>query len=126
MNGKRLAALRGAIRCENSADDIGKLVSDLYDRLLEKNRLEEADIVSIIFSQTRDLDALNPASALRQSGRAENLALFAVQEAETADSLPRVIRALVHCYLPEGATPCHVYCNGAEVLRPDRGIPANP
>ena len=120
MNGKHLSALRGAVRCENSADDIREQVSGLYDCLLEKNHLEEADIVSLVFSQTKDLDAQNPASALRQSGRAENLALFAVQETETADALPRVIRTLVHCYLPESTTPCHVYCNGAEVLRPDR------
>jgi chorismate mutase len=43
-----------------------------------------------------------------------------VREAETADAFPRVIRALVHCYLPEGSEPRHVYRNGAEVLRPDR------
>ncbi|MCL2042924.1 MAG: chorismate mutase [Treponema sp.] len=122
MSGKHLFALRGAVRCENSADDIRKQVSGLYNFLLEKNHLEESDIVSITFSQTKDLDALNPAAALRQSGKAGNLALFAVQEAETVDSLPQIIRALVHCYLPEGSHPCHVYCNGAEVLRPDRGL----
>jgi chorismate mutase len=96
-------------------------VSSLYDSLLEKNHLAEGDIVSVIFSSTADLDALNPASALRQTGRAGELALFAVREAETAhDPLPRVLRVLIHCYLPQGEKPCHVYRNGAEVLRPDR------
>ena len=125
MNGERLYALRGATRCENSPEDIRNQVSLLYDSLLEKNRLAEEDIVSVIFSQTGDLNALNPAAALRQTGKAATLALFAVQEAETVpppegSSLPRVIRTLIHCYLPEGAKPCHVYRNGAEALRPDR------
>jgi chorismate mutase len=105
----------------NTAEDIRRQVSLLYDSLLEKNRLAEDDIVSVIFSQTADLDALNPAAALRQTGRAGELALFAVCEAETADvTLKRVLRVLMHCYLPQGAQPCHVYRNGAEVLRPDR------
>jgi len=121
MSDKRLYGLRGAAQCMNSAEDIRRQVSLLYDSLLEKNRLAEDDIVSVIFSQTADLDALNPAAALRQTGRAGELALFAVQEAETADAaLPRVLRVLMHCYLPQGAKPAHVYRNGAEVLRPDR------
>ncbi|MDR2717237.1 MAG: chorismate mutase [Treponema sp.] len=120
MSEKRLYALRGATQCINTAEDICRQVSLLYDSLLEKNRLAEHDIVSVIFSQTGDLDALNPAAALRQTGRAGELALFAVQEAATADAFPRVIRILIHCYLPQDVKPCHVYRNGAEVLRPDR------
>ena len=126
MTDKRLYALRGATCCDNSPEDIKNQVCLLYDSLLEKNLLSEEEIVSVIFSQTGDLDAANPAAALRCSGRAADLALFAVQEAAVTppldgDSLPRVIRVLIHCYLPEGTKPCHVYRNGAEVLRPDRG-----
>jgi chorismate mutase len=124
MSDKRLYALRGAAQCINAAEDIRRQVSLLYDSLLKKNNLAEDDIVSVIFSLTSDLDALNPAAALRQTGRAGALALFAAQEAETADvTLPRVLRVLVHCYLPEGSKPCHVYQNGAEILRPDRVVP---
>jgi len=120
MSDKRLFALRGAAQCANTADDIRQQIALLYDSLLEKNHLPEADIVSVIFSQTADLDALNPASALRQTGRAGELALFGVQEIATAhDPLPRVIRVLIHCYLPPDAKPAHVFRNGAEVLRPD-------
>jgi chorismate mutase len=119
MSGDRLCALRGAVRCRNTADDIRAQVAGLYDALLGENNLTEAGIVSLIFSVTADLDALNPATALRSSGRGEGLALFAVQEAASRNALDRTIRALVHCYLPEGAPACHVYRNGAEVLRPD-------
>jgi chorismate mutase len=108
------------VRCLNDAGDIVKQVSILYDDILSQNGVTEADIVSLQFSVTADIDAVNPAAALRKSGRALNLALFAVQEAASKDSLPRTIRCLLHCYMNENAEPRHVYRNGAEVLRPDR------
>ena len=117
---KKLFALRGAVRSMNDADDIVEQVSGLYDGLLSQNGIDEADIVSLQFSVTADIDAVNPAAALRKSGRARDAALFAVQEAASKDSLPRTIRCLLHCYMEEGRLPCHVYRNGAEVLRPDR------
>ncbi|MDR0685000.1 MAG: chorismate mutase [Spirochaetaceae bacterium] len=117
---KKLFALRGATRCENNEDDIVKQVSAMYDDILSLNHIKEADIVSLQFSVTADIDAVNPASALRRSGRAENLAMFAVQEAAARGGLPRAIRCILHCYMDASAAPRHVYRNGAEVLRPDR------
>jgi chorismate mutase len=119
---KQLKALRGATQCINQEADIIAQVSALYDALLLRNHLGEGDILSLIFSVTKDLDAKNPAAALRQSGRAADVALFTVQEAEVTGGLERVIRVLIHGYLEEAASPCHVYQNGAEVLRPDRGL----
>ncbi|MFP3088957.1 chorismate mutase [Treponema sp. TIM-1] len=117
---RRLFALRGATQCKNEEDDIIRQVSALYDELLSKNNLGEADIVSVIFSVTGDIDAKNPAAALRFSGRAADLALFALQEAVVRGGLERTIRVLIHGYLSPAARPCHVYRNGAEILRPDR------
>jgi chorismate mutase len=117
---RKLSALRGATRCLNDADDITAHVTALYDALLEQNDLREAHIVSRIFSVTRDLTARNPSAALRQAGRAADLALFTTQEAEVDGGLERVVRILMHCYLDEGVVPVHVYRNGAEILRPDR------
>jgi chorismate mutase len=117
---KKFVALRGATQVLNKEEDIEKQVVQLYDELLEKNGLTEGDIVSIIFSITGDIDALNPAAALRRSGRGTDLALFCVQEAFVQHGIERVIRALVHCCLEERSAPCHIYINGAEVLRPDR------
>ncbi|MDR2793171.1 MAG: chorismate mutase [Treponema sp.] len=117
---KKLFALRGAAQALNTAEDIEKWTVFLYDGLLKLNKLEEDDIVSVVFSVTRDLDEENPAAALRHAGRAAALSLFAVQEAFVKDGLPRAIRILIHCYLDEGAVGRHFYCNGAEALRPDR------
>jgi chorismate mutase len=95
-------------------------VSALYDALLRQNNLVEEDLVSLIFSVTADLDSCNPAAALRKSGRAGELALFCLQEPAVQGGLERTVRVLIHCYLEAGSVPCHVYQNGAEVLRPDR------
>jgi monofunctional chorismate mutase len=117
---KKLFALRGASQCENTAADMEKQTALLYDELLAANSLSEPDIVSLVFSVTRDLDAANPAAVLRKSGRASALALFAVREAYSSGSLERTVRILIHCFMEDGACPRHIYRNGAEVLRPDR------
>ncbi|MDR0496980.1 MAG: chorismate mutase [Treponema sp.] len=117
MEQKRLFALRGAVQCFNDMDDIQKQTISMYDELLSMNKLEEKDIVSIMFSVTGDLDAINPATALRKRGRAGSAALFVTQEAMFPGSLDRVIRVLIHCYLDASQTPFHVYRNGAEALR---------
>jgi chorismate mutase len=119
---KTLRALRGAFCCLNDEDDIIRKTASCYDRLLEENGLAVEDIVSLLFSVTPDIDALNPASALRRSGRGSGLALFVQQEPVFKGSLERAIRLLVHCYLDEGKTPRHIYQDGAELLRPDRSF----
>ena len=119
---KRLYALRGATQCENTQIDICDQVCLMFDELLRLNNLAETEIVSVIFSITSDLDAVNPASALRRRAvpLIDELALFSTQEPESKNSLERTVRVLIHCYLEEGIKAQHVYRNGAEVLRPDR------
>jgi chorismate mutase len=117
---KKIVALRGASQCLNDEADITKQVAGLYDKLVSRNNLNEQDIVSLVFSVTGDIDAANPAAVLRKSGRGNDLALFCVEEARCVHSLERTIRALLHCYMEEGASPRHIYQNGAESLRPDR------
>ena len=117
---KILHALRGAAQCLNDEADICKQITLMYDELLLLNKLDEKDIVSVIFSVTDDLDAVNPCTALRKSGRAGEIALFSASEPMCQGSLERTVRVLIHCYLDEGAKVHHVYRNGAEVLRPDR------
>ena len=122
MAGQKLAALRGATLCDNTEKDIQKQTVEMYDEILSKNNLAEEDIVSVIFSVTPDLTAMNPATALRKEGRAGKTALFVCQEANFQGSPGMVIRVLIHCSLDRGRTPVFVYRNGAEALRPDLGI----
>ena len=119
MGKKRLFALRGATLCLNEGQDMARNTIAMYDELLLRNKLAEEDIVSVIFSVSGGLDAKNPATALREEGRALKTALFVTREASFQGSLDRVIRLLIHCYLDAAQVPVNVYRNGAEVLRPD-------
>ena len=119
---KRLYGLRGASGAENTKESVQQGVTDMCRRLFADNHLAPEDIVSIHFTLTKDLTALNPAFALRHGDvgiDVSGCALFSSQEVDIQGSPAGMIRVLVHAYLQEGATPAHVYINGAEKLRPD-------
>ena len=122
MDGKRIYCIRGAACAENNKDSIRAAVRALFDGICDGNAFAEADIVSVQFTMTRDLDVLNAATAMRTCGTRLDVSavpLFCAQEPEIAGMMPRVIRIMVTAYLPEGSTLRNVYVNGAEVLRPD-------
>ncbi len=117
LDQKRLYGIRGGVVAENNREDITKKVTDLYVQILQQNSLLEEDIVSIQFSVTPDLTAINPASALRSSGLAQYQALFCCAEPVVNNGKPCVIRILVTAYLNKN--PVSVYIHGAETLRSD-------
>jgi chorismate mutase len=97
-------------------------VEHLGTALFHHNNLTPDDIVSIQFTVTEDLTALNPATALRRSSvgsLASKCALFCSQEPRYEGSLPGVVRVLVTAYMNEDARPVSAYLDGAEKLRPD-------
>ncbi len=118
----RLYGLRGAVCAENTAEDITKNVGSMCEELFKRNGLNPTDIVSIQFTMTGDLTALNPAAALRKAHidfDVTKCALFCSSEPPVANALPRCIRVLVTAYMADNSPIHHVYQNGAEVLRPD-------
>ncbi|MCL1928347.1 MAG: chorismate mutase [Treponema sp.] len=120
MKEKTLKAIRGAVCSANTKEEITQRTVELYDKLLAANNLAETDILSFFFSITSDIDALNPAGALRQSGRAEDTAMMVFQEAAVQDSLSGTIRVMIHAFFPAEKPVQHIYFGGAEKLRPDR------
>ncbi len=119
---KRLYGIRGAVCCENTKQDIQKAVETMCSQLFSRNIFCPEDLVSLHFTMTGDLDAFNPAAALRKSSLGhlvQQAALFCSAEAPVVGSLPRTIRVLVTMYMEEGSIPHHCYTGGAEVLRPD-------
>ena len=119
---KRLFGIRGAVCCANTPEAIVTAMEHLGTALFHGNNLSADDIVSVQFTVTEDLTALNPATALRRSSAgafASQCALFCSQEPRYAGSLPGVVRALVTAYMDEGAKPVSAYLDGAEALRPD-------
>ena len=112
-------AVRGAIQVtQNGKRAIYEASQRLVSEILKANEILPQAIISIIFSQTVDLDAGYPATGLREVGFADT-PLFCVQEANVRDSMPRVIRVLVSFEGEAQRKPSAVYLDGAELLRPD-------
>jgi chorismate mutase len=116
---QRLYALRGAVSVErNDADSILGATDRLVREMMARNALTPADLVSCIFTVTDDLDAEFPAVAARALGL-DAVPLLCAREVPVPGALPRVIRAMVHYYAPEGHEARHVYLGDARVLRRD-------
>jgi chorismate mutase len=120
-----IRAVRGATQVE--VDDREQVLAasrELVTLVLEKNGLTADDLISVLFTATRDLASVAPALAARQLGLDE-VALICAQEMWVEGSLPRVIRLLAHVEtdLPR-ADITNVYLNGTEVLR--RDVPVIP
>lgn len=114
-----IKAVRGATCVKKDRPDliIENTVS-LIQLLVSKNKIEEKDIVSIMFTLTKDLKSYNPAAALRTIGF-ENVPLFCSQEAYVKGSLKKVIRVIITLNTDSDEKLIPIYINGAERLRPD-------
>lgn len=115
----RLFALRGAAGVEhNDAQSILAATTELMQTIMERNSLAPRDVVSCIFTATEDLDAEFPAVAARALGF-DQVPLLCAREIPVPESLPRVIRVLIHYYAPESHQSQHVYLGDARALRAD-------
>jgi chorismate mutase len=113
-------AVRGAIRVDvDTKEEICRRVGELIWKLSEENSLYRKRIISIQFTQTKDLISANPATALRTIEGYANVPLFCAQEPEYEGSMERVIRILVTYEERASRVPRPVYLNGAERLRGD-------
>jgi chorismate mutase len=117
----RLQGIRGATTVsQNDATEILGATDELLRALIEANELQPDDIVSALFTVTRDLDAAFPARAAEDFGW-NIVALLHATEIPVPGSLPRCIRLLVHAYTTRTRAEIkHCYLRGATVLRPDR------
>jgi chorismate mutase len=115
----RLFALRGAVSVErNDSHDILAATTQLMGEIMERNTLEPRSVVSCIFTATRDLNAEFPAVAARALGF-DRVPLLCAQEIPVPQSMPRVIRVLIHYYADDEHEPAHVYLGDARELRLD-------
>jgi chorismate mutase len=115
----RLFALRGAASVEhNNAQDILEATSELLGEIMQRNGLAPAQVVSCIFTATNDLNAEFPAVAARALGF-DQVPLLCAREIPVPQSMPRVIRVLLHYHAEEGHQPAHVYLGEARALRED-------
>ncbi|BAU64853.1 MATE efflux family protein [Stanieria sp. NIES-3757] len=120
----RVRGLRGATTVtENSSRAIAEAVRELFDVLERKNQLDPELIVSVVFSVTKDLNAIFPASVVRHRPGWDLVPLLDVQQMDVPDSLPRCIRVLIQFNTPLPQTALQpVYLRDAALLRPDLAI----
>lgn len=102
----------------NQADAILEATDELVREVIDRNGLSIDDMVSCIFTCTEDLDAEFPAVAARQMGMS-GVPLLCTREIPVPNSLPRVIRLLLHTYADEHTAAKHVYLREAVSLRRD-------
>lgn len=116
-----MITIRGAITVEeNTREAILEGTTEMLERVIELNKLEDIEMCSITFSATKDLDAVYPAVAARKIGITE-ASLLCVQEMYVQGSLQMCLRLLMHAE-KKGVTQRdvkHVYLRKAESLRPD-------
>lgn len=118
-NIRTTAALRGATTVEkDDKDEIDKAILELFETLLQENRIEEKNILYIMFTQTSDLRSRNPAAALRSSGYGAELPLFCSQELEIDGMMEKVIRIMI-IFKTSNSLIKPVYLRRAANLRPD-------
>jgi chorismate mutase len=119
----RVRAIRGATTVsENTVEAISEAVLELLAALEKRNQLDPENMISAVFTATRDLDAIFPAQIARQRPYWDGVALMDVQQMHVAGSLPKCIRFLIHANLPIDQPIDHPYLRGAMNLRPDLSI----
>ncbi len=106
--------IRGAVFLnEDSSNEVNLRTIEMMEKIFDSNSLSDEDVVSVIFSVTKDVRSMNPATVFRKAGH--DLPLMCVQEADFSNSPRMVIRAMV--FVNGNIKPEHVYENGAEDLK---------
>jgi chorismate mutase len=115
-----LRAIRGATTVdEDTPDAVTERVVALLARIMERNGLEEDDIVSILFTATEDLVSIFPAAAARTMGLGA-VPLICARELSIVGSVPRCVRVMLHVTTDRPRDEIiHVYLEGAQGLRDD-------
>jgi chorismate mutase len=118
-NIRKTEALRGATTVEkDDKEEIDIAILELFETLVQENRIAEKDILYIMFTQTSDLRSRNPAAALRSSGYGTAVPLFCSQEVEIDGMMKKVIRMMI-IFKTSNSTKNPVYLRRAANLRPD-------
>jgi len=117
---RSLRAIRGATTVDrDSAADLLAAAAELLRAMLDRNALGVGDVVSIIFTTTRDLSSADPSRAARELGW-DHVPVLCMSEISVPTGLARCVRVLMHVDVPrERARPLPIYLRKAASLRPD-------
>ena len=113
-------AVRGAISVKkNKASDILEATKKIMKNIMQENKLQKEELISIITTTTDDLTKVYPGRALREMGF--NLTpILCMQEMKVENSGQKMIRLLVHVDGNKNKDQVkHQYLKKAKQLRPD-------
>ncbi len=113
-------AIRGATQVDaDDRDEVLAATRELVSTVIERNRLDSEQLISILFTATPDLVSEFPALAARELGLGD-VPLMCATEIGVAHALPRVLRLMAHVEtdVPRSEI-AHVYLRGATALRRD-------
>jgi chorismate mutase len=113
-------AIRGATQADrDDRESILEATDELVRSVLERNAVDPADLISILFTATPDLTAEFPAYAARRLGLTD-VPLLCATEMAVPGAMPRVLRLLAHVDMDRSRSEIrHVYLRGAAALRTD-------
>ena len=117
----KITFIRGATTASgNSVKEIENVVVELIDELISRNNLIKKNLLSIIFTSTKDLDACFPASIARNYCELDTVAFLDCQQMYVPNDVDFCIRIMAQALLPANFPVKHPYLRGASKLRPDR------
>ena len=115
-----LRALRGATTVDvDEPSHITERVVALLTEMLERNEVDHDNLVSIVFTTTKDIRSMVPAAAARTMGLGD-VPLLGALEADIEGGTPMCVRVLVHLSTERSRSELrHIYLEGARGLRDD-------
>ena len=116
-----VTCIRGATTASgNSNKEIEDAVMELVDELISRNNIIKKNLLSIIFTSTKDLDACFPASIARKCNGLDSVAFLDCQQMYVPSDVEFCIRIMAQVLIPQNNTVKHPYLRGASKLRTDR------
>ena len=117
----KITFIRGATTASgNSVREIEAAVVELINELISRNNLIKKNLLSIIFTSTKDLNACFPASIARKCNGLDSVAFLDCQQMHVPDDVDFCIRIMAQVLLPSNNSVQHPYLRGASKLRTDR------
>lgn len=118
-----VVSIRGAITVEeNAVDSILSSTKELLYEIEARNDIDRENVISIMFTATKDLDKVYPARAAREIGYVHS-GLMCFNEMVVEESLDKCIRIMILYNSNKNQKDInHVYLKGAKILRPDLTI----
>ncbi|GKX30142.1 hypothetical protein SH1V18_26220 [Vallitalea longa] len=115
-----MVSIRGAITVDsNTKENIINDTKILLKEILNRNNINNEEIISIIFTATKDLTAAYPAIGARELGIVHG-ALMCVSEMYVENSLEKCLRVMINVNQNKLQKEVkHVYLKEAVKLRPD-------